>query len=218
MSRRCRKCDDGGDGRDLVSRSALTALFLPAFFARCFGAFDFAGIELTPPEQTFSGELALRVGETELRLIEVGPAHTRGDTLVHVPGARVLFTGDILFSGAHPIAWAGPVSNWIAACDRILAMELETIVPGHGPPAGFRTTTWPAGASGRPATRGSGCSRSGGVIVPMAAVSVMLHVITISTPNRSTNSRSSVAPMLTRSGWSRSPGAARPRYAGRSAG
>jgi cyclase len=109
---------------------------LGAFFMRCFGAFQFEGIELKLPEETFSGELSLRVGSRELRLIEVGPAHTRGDTLVHVPSQRVLFTGDILFSEAHPIAWAGPVSNWIAACERILAMDLEVIVPGHGPLAG----------------------------------------------------------------------------------
>ena len=109
---------------------------LGAFFLECFGAFDFKGIELVLPEETFSGELSLRVGERELQLLEVGPAHTRGDTLVHVPAQRVLFCGDILFSGAHPIAWEGPVSNWIAACDRILAMDVEVIVPGHGPLAG----------------------------------------------------------------------------------
>jgi cyclase len=106
---------------------------LGAFFIDCFGAFDFEGIELALPQQTFSGELKLPVGDLELELIEVGPAHTRGDTLVHVPARRVLFSGDILFSGAHPIAWAGPVSNWIAACERILAMDVEVIVPGHGP-------------------------------------------------------------------------------------
>jgi cyclase len=110
---------------------------LGAFFLECFGAFDFKGIELALPEETFSGELSMRVGERELRLIEVGPAHTRGDTLVHLPAERVLFSGDILFSAAHPIAWAGPVSNWIAACERILAMDVEVIVPGHGPLAGL---------------------------------------------------------------------------------
>jgi cyclase len=110
---------------------------LGAFFLDCFGAFDFSGIELVLPEQTFSGELAMQVGGRELRLIEVGPAHTRGDTLVHVPSERVLFSGDILFSEAHPIAWAGPVSNWIAACDRILALDIDVIVPGHGPLAGL---------------------------------------------------------------------------------
>jgi glyoxylase-like metal-dependent hydrolase (beta-lactamase superfamily II) len=109
---------------------------LGAFFLECFGAFHFDGIELALPDETFSGELSLRVGDRELQLLEVGPAHTRGDTLVHVPAQRVLFSGDILFSEAHPIAWAGPVSNWIAACDRILAMDVETIVPGHGPLAG----------------------------------------------------------------------------------
>jgi cyclase len=109
---------------------------LGAFFLDCFGAFDFSGIELTLPGETFSGELAMHVGERELRLIEVGPAHTRGDTLVHVRSERVLFSGDILFSQAHPIAWAGPVSNWIEACDRIIALDVDVIVPGHGPLAG----------------------------------------------------------------------------------
>jgi glyoxylase-like metal-dependent hydrolase (beta-lactamase superfamily II) len=114
---------------------------LGAFFLECFGAFDFEGIELVLPRETFAGELTLTVGSRELVLIEVGPAHTRGDTLVHVPAQRVLFSGDILFSGAHPIAWAGPISNWIAACERILAMDVDVIVPGHGPladPAAIR--------------------------------------------------------------------------------
>jgi cyclase len=109
---------------------------LGEFFLRCFGAFEFAGIELALPEETFDGELELRVGDTQVRLIEVGPAHTRGDTLVHVPAQGVLYTGDILFSQAHPIAWAGPVSNWIAACERILATGAQVLVPGHGPLAG----------------------------------------------------------------------------------
>jgi glyoxylase-like metal-dependent hydrolase (beta-lactamase superfamily II) len=45
----------------------------------------------------------------------------------------VVFTGDLLFVGGHPIVWAGPVANWIAALDRILAMDVDVVVPGHGP-------------------------------------------------------------------------------------
>jgi len=110
---------------------------LGAFFLDCFGSFDFRGIELALPGATFSGELTLKVGDRELKLIEVGPAHTRGDTLIHAPVERVLFSGDILFSQVHPIVWAGPVSNWIAACERILGLDVEVIVPGHGPLAGL---------------------------------------------------------------------------------
>jgi glyoxylase-like metal-dependent hydrolase (beta-lactamase superfamily II) len=98
-----------------------------------FGAFDFEGIDLTLPTTTFDDRLTLRVGDKDLHLIEVGPAHTRGDAIVHVPSDRILFSGDILFIGSHPIAWDGPVSNWIRACDRILELDVQTIVPGHGP-------------------------------------------------------------------------------------
>jgi glyoxylase-like metal-dependent hydrolase (beta-lactamase superfamily II) len=104
-----------------------------AYLRRIFGPFDFDGITLTLPTETFDGEVVLTVGEKEVRLYEVGPAHTRGDLLVHVPGDRAVFAGDILFVEGHPIIWAGPIGNWIRACDRILGMDVESIVPGHGP-------------------------------------------------------------------------------------
>lgn len=103
------------------------------YFADIFAPFDFAGIEERAPTRTFSGQLDLFVGDRAVELIEVGPAHTAGDVLVHVPDARTVFTGDILFIDGTPIMWAGPVGNWIKACERILAMDVDTIVPGHGP-------------------------------------------------------------------------------------
>lgn len=103
------------------------------FIAELFRPFDFSGINMRMPDKTFSGELTLKVGDKTVHLIEVGPAHTRGDTLVHVPKDRTVFTGDILFNEGTPIAWAGPVSNWVRACDRILAMDVDVVVPGHGP-------------------------------------------------------------------------------------
>lgn len=103
------------------------------YLQRIFGAFDFDGITLTPPTRTFDGELTLHVGSRELRLIEVGPAHTAGDVIAYLPAERVVFTGDIVFAGGTPVVWAGPIRNWIAACDRILALDVATVVPGHGP-------------------------------------------------------------------------------------
>jgi glyoxylase-like metal-dependent hydrolase (beta-lactamase superfamily II) len=103
------------------------------FLIRAFGPFKFDNITLTPPKKTFEGTMSLQVGDKEVRLIEVGPAHTQGDTLVHIPADRVIFTGDILFIGVHPIIWAGPTRNWIRACDLLLSLDVETIVPGHGP-------------------------------------------------------------------------------------
>jgi cyclase len=95
--------------------------------------FDFEGVVYTPPSEVFERELTLRVGAKEVRLVNAGPAHTRGDVMVYVPAERTVFTGDILFIGGHPVIWAGPVSNWIKACDTILGWDVETVVPGHGP-------------------------------------------------------------------------------------
>lgn len=95
--------------------------------------FDFENIDYTLPTRTFEKELNVQVGDKEVHLVNVGPAHTGGDVLAYVPGDRVVYTGDILFNFGHPVLWAGPISNWIAACDLMLSWDIEVAVPGHGP-------------------------------------------------------------------------------------
>lgn len=104
-----------------------------SYFADIFAPFDFENVDERAPTRTFSGALDLKVGDKAVKLIEVGPAHTGGDVLVHVPGDRAVFTGDILFIDGTPLMWAGPVANWIRACETIIAMDVDVIVPGHGP-------------------------------------------------------------------------------------
>lgn len=106
---------------------------LGEYVQRIFGSFRFSEVEPGPPTATFTGSMQLTVGDLSLDLIEVGPAHTAGDVLVEVPDRDTVFTGDILFNGGTPVVWAGPISNWVAACDRIIAAGWPTIVPGHGP-------------------------------------------------------------------------------------
>ena len=95
--------------------------------------FDFRGIKNTLPTSTFNTSMSLRIGNKTVELLNVGPAHTSGDTLVWIAGDRIVYTGDIIFSGGHPIIWSGPISNWISACDQILNWDVEVVVPGHGP-------------------------------------------------------------------------------------
>ena len=116
-----------------VLRAAPTLGPAGEFLARIFAPFSFDGIETVLPTATFEGRLDMAVAERSVTLLEVGPAHTAGDVVVHLPDDGVVFTGDILFHGGHPIVWAGPVANWIAACDRVLELDPSVIVPGHGP-------------------------------------------------------------------------------------
>lgn len=103
------------------------------WFLENFGAFDFEGITKTMPTETFEKRLEVTVGAKTLELLTVGPAHTAGDILVYVPQDRTIFTGDILFVDGHPIIWEGPVQNWIDACRLIGELDVDVVVPGHGP-------------------------------------------------------------------------------------
>lgn len=98
-----------------------------------FSRFSPDGHIATLPTKTFSGEQTMQVGSKEVRFIEVGPAHTKGDVVVYVPEDKTVFAGDILFMDGHPIVWDGPVQNWIDACDLMMTWDVDTVVPGHGP-------------------------------------------------------------------------------------
>ena len=115
-------------GRRRDCRAALRSqLRVMAAFARA-RVLEFGGLEPRRPDRRFSGSLTIGVGARSVELIEVGPAHTRGDAIAWLPDARVAYVGDILFTGVTPIMWAGPVDNWIAALERIAALEPAVVV------------------------------------------------------------------------------------------
>ena len=107
-----------------------------AVFARALAPWDFSGIEPRPPTRLFEDRLDLELDGIRVELRYVGPAHTAGDVVVHVPHARVVFVGDVLFRLCTPIGWEGTYARWIAALDDIAALEPEVVVPGHGPLCG----------------------------------------------------------------------------------
>jgi cyclase len=102
-------------------------------FAEMLSRYEFAGLEPRLPTRTFSGTTTVEGGGRVAEMIEVGPAHTVGDAIVWVPDVRVVFSGDIVFSGVTPIMWAGPAKNWVAALERIEELDPVAVVPGHGP-------------------------------------------------------------------------------------
>ncbi|TQE33202.1 MBL fold metallo-hydrolase [Streptomyces ipomoeae] len=120
---------------ELLNRARTDDLFGRYLLAH-FGPYDYRGLRLTPPTRTFTGRLDVPVGDLTVELIEVGPAHTAGDLIVHVPDSGLVCAGDVLFIGDVPVHWAGPLEGVIAACQRILDLHPRVVVPGHGPLVG----------------------------------------------------------------------------------
>ena len=61
-----------------------------------------------------------------------GRAHSKGDQVVTVPDAGILFTGDLVFNGGTPFVLMGSVAGSLVALDALLELDPEVIVPGHG--------------------------------------------------------------------------------------
>lgn len=130
-----------GRGRRVL-RTLLQTLHVPLgvdlvdaapYVVSAFRDFEFRGIPLAPPNETFTGSLELNLGQRRIALLELGPAHTQGDIVAFDAETRTLFAGDLLFMGCHPLAWAGTPEGCIAALTRLLELDPVAVVPGHGP-------------------------------------------------------------------------------------
>jgi len=81
---------------------------------------------------TFTGDCTLHVGDHTFHLIHT-PGHTPGQIAVYVPEERVVFTGDTVFHDVQTWVMASDVDQWIDALNTIAHLDVDTVVPGHGP-------------------------------------------------------------------------------------
>jgi cyclase len=99
-------------------------------------AAEIENVPLRLPDITFDGSMDLYLGDRRIELLHLGTGHTLGDVLVHLPAERVLFAGDVAFFNVTPVAFEGHISRWIRVADRVASMDVDVIVPGHGPLGG----------------------------------------------------------------------------------
>ena len=108
----------------------------------------------------FTGDLELKVGGTTFHLIHT-PGHTPGQVAVYVPEERVVFTGDTVFSECQTWLMTSDIDQWVGALDQISALDVDTVVPGHGPVTTPAYLATPAGGAARVDQRGRGGGRQG---------------------------------------------------------
>lgn len=94
---------------------------------------DYGDLTVRPPDVTFTDGLTLHLDGFLVELTTMGPAHSTHDVGVWLPEQRVLFAGDLAFSGGHPIFLEGSALGFKAAAQRMRALEPAALLPGHGP-------------------------------------------------------------------------------------
>jgi len=98
-----------------------------------FTAEALEGTTVVIPTLTFTDAMTIDLGDRTVELVYPGPSHTNGSILVVVPDAKVLFAGDTLFTNFHPNLRDADIAGWTRVLDRIAAMDVQKIIPGHGP-------------------------------------------------------------------------------------
>ena len=104
---------------------------------------DAKGMHLFPDEKTYftdpnkpdiriTGDTSLSVGDHTFHLLHT-PGHTPGQLAVHIPEERAAFVSDTLFNQCQTWLYASDVELWIQALERLMALDVDIIIPGHGP-------------------------------------------------------------------------------------
>jgi cyclase len=119
--------DEKGNPLDAAGRSRLTDLLA----AQKEYMAEVPGIRVTPGTLTFSNKLVLYEGDREIRLYYFGRAHTRGDTVIYLPGEKVVITGDISQTGVPDTLHSYPV-EWLSTLESLKALDWTVNIPGHG--------------------------------------------------------------------------------------
>lgn len=79
-----------------------------------------------------TGDVDFELGGVHFRLRHVGPAHSAEDLALFVVEDEVLYAGDLVFKGRIPFIGDADSRLWLAALDRLLALNPKVLVPGHG--------------------------------------------------------------------------------------
>lgn len=111
---------------------ALRARFASILEDVCVAKPELEAFRLTPPTLAYEGKVILDLGDRTVEVRHLGRGATAGDSVVFVPGAKVLATGDLV---VHPVphGFGSFPGEWAAVLRALEGLEPSILVPGHGP-------------------------------------------------------------------------------------
>ncbi|NPA41499.1 MAG: MBL fold metallo-hydrolase [Aquificae bacterium] len=92
------------------------------------------GTDMVPPDITLTKDLDIHLGKHRFEVRHFCKAHTPGDIVVWIPDKKVLFSGDIVFDGRLPFLGSGNSRGWLKCLDKIMELDPNILLPGHGNP------------------------------------------------------------------------------------
>ena len=94
------------------------------------------GTELKHATVAFERKLVLDDGRQRVELLHFGHGHTPGDAVAYLPKQKIVFTGDLCVNGPYNYMGDADTESWIRVLEHVQQLDIDTVAPGHGPPAG----------------------------------------------------------------------------------
>jgi glyoxylase-like metal-dependent hydrolase (beta-lactamase superfamily II) len=130
-----------GPGREKTREFMQHQILHDETFTKLFPDVDFTGGRYTLQDMTFSGTVFLYRNEREIRVIELGPGHSESDVIVHMPGEKIVFCGDVFMNGLPPMPSEGYITRTIDNLRMLEELQAEIYVAGHGNPGNLKEIT-----------------------------------------------------------------------------
>jgi glyoxylase-like metal-dependent hydrolase (beta-lactamase superfamily II) len=90
-------------------------------------------LKLRLPNLTFEERMVFHGSRRVAHLVSYGGGHTPSDAFLYLPMDKVVFTGDLVQVGFHPMMSQGDPEEWDFYLEQVGRLEVEHLVPGHGP-------------------------------------------------------------------------------------
>jgi glyoxylase-like metal-dependent hydrolase (beta-lactamase superfamily II) len=84
------------------------------------------------PTETVADKRTIKMGNTEIEILNLGRAHTGGDLSVYVPNGKVLFMSEAYLHRIFPAMRSAYPSEWLATIKKAQALNATWYIPGHG--------------------------------------------------------------------------------------
>ncbi len=88
--------------------------------------------DANPPTETVADKRTIKMGGTEIQILNLGRAHTGGDLVVYLPQTKILFMSEVYLRGVFPAMRSAYPGEWLETIRKAQAMDVSMYVPGHG--------------------------------------------------------------------------------------
>jgi glyoxylase-like metal-dependent hydrolase (beta-lactamase superfamily II) len=130
-------CSDHGDHTGGNAAFPTTATFISSIASKKTledqaAAAREGATKIIVPTETVGDKRIIKLGTTEIQILNNGRAHTGGDMAVYLPKERVTFLSEVYSNHVFPSMRTAYPTEWVTTLRNVAKIDADIFIPGHG--------------------------------------------------------------------------------------